>query len=73
MITSLIAAVLAPIAFIFVNYGKFKENVSVITVYTVMAISVFVVCFLLLSILSMLYKKQSEKLENQYGEEVKKN
>ena len=34
---------------------------------------VFVVCFLLLSILSMLYKKQSEKLENQYGEEVKKN
>lgn len=73
MITSLIAAVLAPIAFIFVNYGKFKENVSVITVFAVMAISVFIICFLLLSLLSMLYKKQAEKLENQYEEEVEKN
>ncbi len=73
MITSMIAAVLASIAFVFVNYGKFKETVSVITIFVIMGIMVFIVCFLLLSGLSMLYKKQAKKLENQYEEELEKN
>lgn len=73
MVTSVVAAILSSIAFTFVNYRTYQNTLSVIATFVIMLVSVFIICFLALSALSLLYKKQVKKMEDKYEEALDKN
>lgn len=68
MITSAVAAILASIAFALVNYRSYQDILSAVATFVVMVFSVFIICFLALSSLSLLYKKRVKKMEDKYDE-----
>ena len=54
LLTSIIAATLASTAFILVNYSRFKNTSLILTIFAVIFLCVFIVCFLTLSVLLLL-------------------
>lgn len=63
---SVIAAILSSILVSIINHINFEEwKFSVIT-FVITTIFIFIICFMLMSFTTMIYRKQLEKLENEH-------
>ncbi|MGN0334432.1 MAG: DUF6773 family protein [Lachnospiraceae bacterium] len=62
-IVSVVAAILFSAVFSIVNYLNYQEWPAAVTIFFVMSISIFVLCFAALSITAAMYNKRVKKLE----------
>lgn len=66
---SIVAAIAAGAVFAVISYANFKAAAAAIATFVIVAIFVFISCFIALSISAKAYKDRLAKMESEYNEE----